>query len=430
MNPLRTLFTYSALLAGFLCSSLHAQTTNVAVPAKVLDSYVGQYELAPGFVLTVRKDGEKLTAQATGQPPTRLRARSETDFEVLSVNASITFNKDTSGKVTSLTLHQNGDHEATKTSSTVPKERVAIALDPKIAAAIVGQYELAPGSILTIQRDGEKVRAQLTDQPSVLIYPETEKDFFYKVVDAQITFEKDPSGKVTGLVLHQNGDKPARKISDTAPSVKRPDVAKIPSRDPKAGPRLVDLTGKYYSPLTEQWHPNASGLPENENHLGSLPRGIQTFNGVEFDVRGVIQVNGTAAEFAGAAFPDSANGIKIGKKCKRLHFLHATGWSSDDGTAIGKYVLHYAGGQTATLDIIYGVDLRDWWVGSDGNKQIKSATVAWTGSSPAADAVGSSIRLFKRTYDNPKPELEIQTLDFVSTKAESAPFLVAITAEE
>jgi hypothetical protein len=40
------------------------------------------------------------------------------------------------------------------------------------------------------------------------------------------------------------------------------------------------------------------------------------------------------------------------------------------------------------------------------------------------------LRLFKRTYDNPKPDLTIQTLDFVSTRAESAPFLVALTLED
>jgi len=40
------------------------------------------------------------------------------------------------------------------------------------------------------------------------------------------------------------------------------------------------------------------------------------------------------------------------------------------------------------------------------------------------------LRLFKRTYDNPKPDLTIETLDFVSTQAESALFLVALTVEE
>jgi hypothetical protein len=248
-------------------------------------------------------------------------------------------------------------------------------------------------------------------------------------VDAQLTFVKDPAGKVTEVVLHQNGDKKARKTSDVAPPIKSPDLSKIPARDPKADARLIDLTGKYNALLTEQWHPDANGLPEGVNNLANLPRGIQKLGDTEFDVRGVIQLTGTQAEFAGAAFPDAQTAIKVGQKCKRLQVLQATGWRTEDGTPIGKYVLHYAGGAQATLDIIYGVDARDWWLSSSEPKDAKIATIAWSGSNPAADAVGGSLRLFKRTYDNPKPELAIESIDFVSTQSESAPFLVALTLE-
>ena len=41
----------------------------------------------------------------------------------------------------------------------------------------------------------------------------SESDYFYKIVDAKITFERDENGKVVNLVLHQNGqDMPATKI--------------------------------------------------------------------------------------------------------------------------------------------------------------------------------------------------------------------------
>jgi hypothetical protein len=144
----------------------------------------------------------------------------------------------------------------------------------------------------------------------------------------------------------------------------------------------------------------------------------------------VIQLTGTQADAAGASFPESQTGIKLGRKCKRLHFLQAAGWQAEEGKVIGKYVLHYAGGETASLNIVYGTDTLDWWKGAAETKSPQAATVVWTGSSPAADAVGFSLRLFKRTYDNPKPDLAIETLDFVSTKAESAPFLVALTVED
>jgi hypothetical protein len=192
----------------------------------------------------------------------------------------------------------------------------------------------------------------------------------------------------------------------------------------------VDLTGKYNALLTEQWHPDAQGLPAGANHLGSVPRGIQKLGGTDFDVRGVIQLTGTQAEAVGAAFPKEQTGIKVGRKCKRLHFLQAAGWQAEDGKVIGRYLLHYAGGETASLNIVYGADALDWWKGAAEAKPPQSPTVVWTGSNPAAEAVGGSVRLFKRTYDNPKPDLTIETLDFISTQAESAPFLVALTVED
>lgn len=55
--------------------------------------------------------------------------------------------------------------------------------------------------------------AQLTGQPRFEIFAERERAFFVKVVNAQITFEKDADGAVTGLVLHQGGaNQKARRV--------------------------------------------------------------------------------------------------------------------------------------------------------------------------------------------------------------------------
>ena len=57
-----------------------------------------------------------------------------------------------------------------------------------------------------------------------------------------------------------------------------------PPRDPQARPGLVDLTAYYNASLTESWH----GSPKN--NLASLPTGVQNFAGVDYDVRGIIQL--------------------------------------------------------------------------------------------------------------------------------------------
>jgi D-alanyl-D-alanine-carboxypeptidase/D-alanyl-D-alanine-endopeptidase len=79
----------------------------------------------------------------------------------------------------------------------------------------VGHYELTPTLIFTITRDGEQLYAQLTGQPRAALYSKSDREFFYKVVEAQISFQTDDQGQTTGLVLHQNGlDQPAMRISD------------------------------------------------------------------------------------------------------------------------------------------------------------------------------------------------------------------------
>jgi hypothetical protein len=55
--------------------------------------------------------------------------------------------------------------------------------------------------------------------------------------------------------------------------------------------------------------------------------------------------------------------------------------------------------------------------------------VAWTGHNPATTARGLEIRLCKTAFANPHPEKEIQTIDYVSGMAGSAPFMVGLTVE-
>jgi CubicO group peptidase (beta-lactamase class C family) len=93
------------------------------------------------------------------------------------------------------------------------KERKEVAVNPKLFDGYVGRYELAPTFIIAITRDGDHLFLQATGQPKFEIFAESERDFFLKVVDAQITFQTDQSGRATGLVLHQNGaHQPAKRI--------------------------------------------------------------------------------------------------------------------------------------------------------------------------------------------------------------------------
>jgi hypothetical protein len=120
----------------------------------------------------------------------------------------------------------------------------------------------------------------------------------------------------------------------------------------------------------------------------------------------------------------------VGAKCRVIHCLQAAAWGEGvTDSRIGRYVLHYADGQTAELPLEYGKDLRNWATISGEPKETPNATVVWTGNTPRAASNGQTVQLFKRSYENPRPDVEITHLDFVSAMTFTAPFVVAITVE-
>jgi hypothetical protein len=77
----------------------------------------------------------------------------------------------------------------------------------------VGEYELSADFHLVIRHEGDQLTVQATGQGKLPLFAESDRAFFLKVVDAQITFEGDAGGPASRLVLHQNGqDQPGRRI--------------------------------------------------------------------------------------------------------------------------------------------------------------------------------------------------------------------------
>jgi hypothetical protein len=94
-----------------------------------------------------------------------------------------------------------------------PKARKEVRLTPAQLDRCVGRYEIAPGFVLAITRDGERLISQGTGQPAIEIFPESESEFFVKVMDAQLSFDLKDPGPAKTAVLHQNGrDTPARRL--------------------------------------------------------------------------------------------------------------------------------------------------------------------------------------------------------------------------
>lgn len=94
-----------------------------------------------------------------------------------------------------------------------PRARTAISLPASALSPLVGVYDLATGMELEVTLKGGAlfIRSNLGGAP-VQFWPETGADFFAKATDVQVTFVRDASGTVSGLVLHQYGrDRSAMK---------------------------------------------------------------------------------------------------------------------------------------------------------------------------------------------------------------------------
>ncbi|MHC5065814.1 MAG: serine hydrolase domain-containing protein [Planctomycetota bacterium] len=115
-----------------------ASADSPVVSAEDFDDFAGRYEMdeRKNFILTLSREQEEFFVQATGQGRIPLKVSSETKFELQGVAASIEMHRNDAGEVEALTLHQGGEHRATRLSGDETEEEVeSIDLKP-----YVGRY--------------------------------------------------------------------------------------------------------------------------------------------------------------------------------------------------------------------------------------------------------------------------------------------------
>jgi len=94
--------------ARFPLSVPEGSPSELSLDTKVLDRYVGSYELFANFILTVTREGSQLFMQGTNQPRGAVYPKSNVEFFSKIVDAQITFETATQEQATALLLHQGG----------------------------------------------------------------------------------------------------------------------------------------------------------------------------------------------------------------------------------------------------------------------------------------------------------------------------------
>jgi hypothetical protein len=195
----------------------------------------------------------------------------------------------------------------------------------------------------------------------------------------------------------------------------------IAVRPPGLPSTLIDLTPYFTSGFGD--------LPSPVEDYLTLAPGPFVKDDIQFDVRGVIHLNSTVYWEVNSPF--SVRDIAISQKCRYLYFLHV-GCNGDtpvellEGRTAAEYRMRFIDGVEVPMPVVYGHHLRDEFPTTD-SKPLRDdkSQVGWIGTRTN----GRTNQLFRTQWKNPRPEVMIASLDFISYSNKVVPFLFAITAE-
>jgi len=196
----------------------------------------------------------------------------------------------------------------------------------------------------------------------------------------------------------------------------------IPERDILCGKNRLNLTSYYTESLDDNIHHKPG------NTLSDLPKGLQNFGGIDFDIRGVIQLAGhRSEEITTLVYPPKITGIAVDMKGKSVHFLHASAWNIDfEPMEIGSYQINYDDGESEQIKITYRMNIWDWW----SSKNDLLLNPVWKGKNNRTTAIDQHIRLFLLTWNNPHPEKEIISIDLITNSKGPGPMIIAISISQ
>ncbi len=201
--------------------------------------------------------------------------------------------------------------------------------------------------------------------------------------------------------------------------------AKLP-RQPWATAQMLDLGNYYTLRLGDRL-----GTKQLSGLFRELPRGVQDLGGTAFDVRGILEL-------------DQANPvtIPIGRACRRLHFLHATGGKAflSHRVVAARYQVTYAGGASVSVELQDPEDMppfrahKFWEVSEltwEGMSPDLDCALVWSGCAPGLARRKDPLFLTRMTWTLPashQGEL-VESIELQASSPGSTPLVFAITVE-
>lgn len=181
------------------------ERTAIAVDAASLPEYTGVYENEKGEQRIITSADNQLYSQRGRNPKFVIKAYEKDKFFFEDALLTMNFSRNRKGQITQLiTYGRKGNEVWTKTNKPIPVI-TEIKVDPKILDTYVGTYMMTPEFGFTVTRSEDSLFVQATDQQRFQVFAEAPNKFFTKFNDAQFEFVTDETGKVTKVLLLENG---------------------------------------------------------------------------------------------------------------------------------------------------------------------------------------------------------------------------------
>ncbi|MGF1638305.1 MAG: hypothetical protein ACFCUU_14605 [Cyclobacteriaceae bacterium] len=171
----------------------------------------------------------------------------------------------------------------------------------------------------------------------------------------------------------------------------------------------------------------------------NLPAGDQAFAGVTFFIPDeslissptVLTLRGRQAEVEA----EKIENIPIGSKTGKLAFLQAYHLHNKDiskGEQLFHFRINYADGSHELIPVHWQLHIEDWLSEPDQLHNLESAELAWYQEVMKKGGGSLQIRLYKMEWINPKPSVEIVSLDMINDREyqDGAPAVFAISIAE
>ncbi len=167
----------------------------------------GVYQIDEDTERVVRVENGALTTQRSGGPKMTTVPSSATEFFYEDSLTRISFELDESGNPVAMWMKpwDQEPERAALTDKPLPSGAEKVELSPEQIDRLVGQYELLPGFILTVSRDGNRILTQATGQGQIEVFATSPTELFNEAIGARVVFDLAEEGPASGLTLFQGG---------------------------------------------------------------------------------------------------------------------------------------------------------------------------------------------------------------------------------